>query len=126
MSSKPICIRRTATLEEAQILVAWLAEHDVEATITDRDNPGAFAFGVTDTEGIEVFVKDEEMAQRAQELLAEHDRERAAQREAGGEDVVIEVTCDECECACSFPADQRGTVQECPECGAYIDVPSGE
>ena len=125
MSRKPICIRRAATLEEAEILVAWLAERDIKATITDRDNPGAFAFGVTDTEGIEVFVADEESARQAKQLLAEHDRERAARQEtddAGGE---VEVTCEECQCACSFPAAQRGSVQECPECGAYVDVPSG-
>jgi len=126
MSSKPICIRHTATVEEADILVAWLAERDIKATITDRDNPGAFAFGVTDTEGIEVFVANEEIARRAKELLAEHDREHATEHGAESAETAVEVTCEECKCACSFPADQRGTVQECPECGAYVDVPVGE
>lgn len=124
MSSEPICIRRTATVEEADILVAWLAERGIPATVADRDNPGAFAFGVTDTEGIEVFVANEETARRAKELLAELDREHAAEHGAEGAEEVVEVTCEECECSCSFSAAQRGSVQQCPECGAYVDVPT--
>jgi hypothetical protein len=39
-------------------------------------------------------------------------------------DVPFEMTCDECGERLSFPAEQRGTVQECPKCTAYIDVGS--
>jgi hypothetical protein len=34
----------------------------------------------------------------------------------------VEVVCEECGCRASFPAQERGTVQECPKCGAYVDV----
>lgn len=34
----------------------------------------------------------------------------------------VQVTCEECGKASSFPAAQRGTVQDCPHCGASVDV----
>jgi len=118
MANEPVCIRHAATLEEASIIVAWLAENDVDAKIADPDNPGVMAFGVTDPEGIEVYVKDDETAARAKALLREHDaRDRAA--DDGDE---LTVTCEGCGGTFHFPAGQAGTTQECPECGAYLDV----
>lgn len=35
----------------------------------------------------------------------------------------VQMKCDGCGKTVSFPANQQGTVQECPECGGYIDVP---
>ena len=34
----------------------------------------------------------------------------------------IEVTCDECGKRSKFPLAQKGSVQNCPHCHAYIDV----
>ena len=96
MNSDPVCIRRTGTVEEAEILVAWLDAKGVTATIADPDSTGVFAFGVTDTEGVEIYVADEESAKRAKTLLAEHDKERdeAASQEASSE--TVDVKCGEC------------------------------
>ena len=124
MNSNPVCIRRTGTVEEAEILVAWLDAKGVKATIADPDSTGVFAFGVTDTEGVEIYVADEETAKRAKTLLAEHDKERdaAASQEASSE--TVDVKCGECGQINAFRPEQRGTVQECEECNAFIDVPS--
>jgi hypothetical protein len=119
----PICIRRTASLEEAEILIAWLDERGVQAMVLDPDSTGVFAFGVTDTEGVEVYVADEETAEQAKALLAEHDKEREESAAEVSEAPPIEVECEECGQINSFEPDQAGTVQECVECGAYIDVP---
>jgi len=117
------CIRRTVTVEEADIIATWLADRGIEAQVVDRDNPGVLAFGLTDAEGIAICVTDEETAKKAQALLEEHDRERAAQAESEGQ---VELACEECGAVSTFPASQRGTVQECSECGAYVDVPEAE
>ncbi len=38
-------------------------------------------------------------------------------------DVRIQLRCDNCGTTVSFPASDVGTVQECHECGEYLDVP---
>ncbi len=126
MANEPVLIRRTNTVEEADIIVAWLEERGVKAMVPDRDNPGVLAFGVTDVEGIEIFVADTETAERARTLLVQHDKERGAEGEPAGVAKQIEVTCEECGQANSFPSDTFASVQECSQCGAYLDMPGRE
>lgn len=120
MSDEPVCIRKAGTLEEASIIVAWLADQGVEAHIADADNPGVIAFGITDPEGIMVFVKDQATAERAGTLLMDHDNEHES-TETGGD---VDVTCDACGETFHCDADMTGKTQECPKCGAYVDVGS--
>ncbi len=120
MATAPVCIRRTNTIEEADIIIAWLEDQGLKAMVPDRDSTGVLAFGVTDAEGIEIFVADQETADRAATLLEQHDRERAAAGSAAGE--LLEVKCDKCGKLNRFPAGTRESVQECGECGTYLDV----
>ena len=122
MANDPIVIRRTSTVEEAEVIVAWLDAEGITATILDPDNPGAFAFGVTDAEGIAICVADAQAAQRASLLLAEHNkRGGAASAKAGSTGPTVQ--CSECGERNSFPSDVGGTVQQCAKCGAYLDMP---
>jgi hypothetical protein len=91
--------------------------------IVDQANPGVFAFGVTDNEGIAIAVSGEESARRAKSLLEEHDREHAEATLPGTPIERVDVTCEACKTTTTFTGEQRGTVQECAECGAYLDVP---
>ncbi len=126
MPNQPVCVRRTSTVEEAAIIVGWLQERGVGATVLDPDNPGVMAFGVTDPEGIEIFVADVETAERAKALLVEHDQQRTTAAATDAPGGTLEVTCESCGQTSMFAAISRGTVQECPECGAYLDVPAGD
>jgi hypothetical protein len=64
----------------------------------------------------------EEDAERAGQLLLEWEsRERIKAQETEGMPPV-EAVCENCGRQCSFPAVQRGSVQQCPQCGGYIDV----
>ena len=123
MSKNPVCIRRTTTVEEAAIVVTWLEEQGIEATVFDPGNPGVMAFGVTDAEGIEVCVGDGETAERAMTMLAEHDR-KTEMGEGPSSSRTIEVKCEKCGTTSSFGGDQSGTVQSCSRCGGYLDIPS--
>jgi hypothetical protein len=38
------------------------------------------------------------------------------------EDGLVEAVCEECGKVATFPTAQRGSVQECPHCRAFIDV----
>lgn len=120
MTDQPVCIRRVNTLEEAQLLVAWLDEHEIDATVVGAQNPGSLAFGVSDFEGIGVFVVDGSTAERTTELLAEHDAQSPASEPDDG---YLDVTCDECGGVTTFQRDEVGTVQTCAACGAFVDVP---
>jgi hypothetical protein len=59
---------------------------------------------------------------RAKEILQDHELRVAAQRDslAAGEPIFVE--CEECGKCSSYPPTQRGTVQDCPHCAAYVDV----
>ena len=122
MAKDPVLIRRTSTVEEADIIVAWLSDQGVEALVSDRDNAGVMAFGVTDTEGIEIYVSDAEAAARAGELLAEHDKQNAP-GESNGDAMSVEVSCEDCGKKNLFPATATESVRVCPECGAHLDIP---
>ena len=124
MAQKPVCIRRTGTVAEADIIVAWLAEQGIEATVLDHENPGMMAFGVTDFEGAAVCVADAETAERAEALLDEHDKTEQAEAPPTSTTDHVDVTCAECGQVNSFPPHLSGTVQECSDCGSYLDVPA--
>ena len=122
MPGDVVCVRRVGTVEQADIIVAWLAEQGVEATVTDRGNPGALAFGLTDAEGFALCVADQETAQRARDLLDKHDAEHA--HEPTGD--LVDVKCGECGETPTFESESEPSVQTCPDCGANIDVPAAE
>ena len=120
MTDQPVCIRRVNTLEEAQLLVAWLDEYEIDATVVGAQNPGSLAFGVSDFEGIGVFVPDASTAEHAGKLLAEHDAQSSASKP---DDECLNAKCDECGEVTRFQRDEVGTVQTCAACGAFVDVP---
>ncbi|MBI4719202.1 MAG: hypothetical protein HY763_15500 [Planctomycetes bacterium] len=122
MVGELVCVRRTATVEEADIVVAWLDGQGIKAQVVDRENIGVRAFGVTDHEGIAVCVADEEAAREARELLEAHDRQRLQGTVVAPTDLVLR--CPECGVSNSFPAQAAGTVQECFLCRAFVDVPA--
>ncbi len=122
MSNEVHCIRHTGTIEEADLIVAWLDEQGIEATIVGRDSTDVIALGVTDKEGIAICVPDAATAEKAGALLEQHDAEHQV---ASTREIVtgpIEVTCEECKQVTSFEGKFNGTVQECSSCGAYVDV----
>src|SRR5262249_24090598 len=64
---------------------------------------------------------------RAAPVIAEYERrshERRASEAVNSESAAgtIDVTCDECGKPSSFPLAQKGSVQNCPHCHAYVDV----
>lgn len=121
-----ICVYHAADMGQADIIVAWLRERGIEACVKD-----AFAAATLPTSliiaprGIEVCVMDPDQAERAALMLRGHFA--ATERERGPEQTeqTIEATCEECGESAEFPFAERGTVQTCPHCREYIDVPSG-
>jgi Zn finger protein HypA/HybF involved in hydrogenase expression len=76
--------------------------------------------GVFDA-GVYVSRRD---AERAVEIIRQHERVEAQRSSNQGPE--LETICEDCGKSATFPASKRGTVQNCPHCGAYIDVGEGE
>jgi hypothetical protein len=124
----PRCVYVADSVGEADISANWLKDRGIAAQVMDRSTLGGLegltpwsALGIG-ARGIEVWVVEPQDAPRALELLKEFEAERAAQVEANREAGPVTAVCEECGEASVFPAKDRGTVQNCPHCGAYMDV----
>lgn len=122
MPGKPICVYNAATAQEAEIIIAWLAERGIDAHPkggrTAASNPPLVP------QEVKVCVSDPEAAERAVMLLAERSRLDGDQETEA--DQWFEVVCEACGQATAFPAPQLGTTQQCPRCGRNVNVPSDQ
>jgi hypothetical protein len=119
-----ICVYRTVSVEEADIIVAWLAEEKINSFVKNRHAIGTGYLALAAApRGVEVCVIDPDEAERARALLVEHADESAVKKLHDGPRPDIEAVCEECEKASRFPFAQRGSVQTCPHCKQYLDVP---
>jgi hypothetical protein len=119
-----ICVYRASDVAEADIVSAWLADQGINAHVTNR-NPAMNLYvpSVVSPKGIEVFVVDPDQAERAKALVHDHLEQRKEKTDKPASGRTIEAVCEECTVVTRFPFQQRGTVQTCPHCGQYIDVP---
>lgn len=85
--------------------------------------------GATDLvtpDGLEVRVTDPATAEKAKELLGSAlaaAAVRAAREKRAGRTGTVTAVCEECGASSDWPAAEMGTTQDCPHCGAYMDVP---
>ncbi len=122
----PRCVMVADSFGAAAVVVSWLEKHDIQAEVMNQSTSEALSaiyVGGVSSNGIEVWVLDSEQVPRAIELLAEQEMlrtTRTAARQAIGEP--IDALCEDCGTATTFPPEMAGTVQDCPNCGAYLDV----
>lgn len=113
----------TRTIEEADLVAAWLRARGVAAQVKDENTAATYTWGMTAIapHGIEIVAPPAE-AGEARALLARHweDLEREAKSAPA---TPIEAACESCGMRSTFPATLRGKVADCPHCGALVDVP---
>lgn len=117
----PVKIYAATSNVEAQMICRLLQSAGVDAFAGEDLSVagiwlGGTIPGVFDA-GIYVSRAD---AERAAAVIRQHEQQEAERSSAHGTEV--EATCEECGKTASFPAAQRGTVQNCPHCGAFLDV----
>jgi hypothetical protein len=128
----PKCVYVADTATEGQAIVLFLAERGISAEVmnasmlTDRAGFGHNAITGRVAEGLEIWVKQESQAADAIQLLADHEQWKTHKSEQAAALGPVEATCEECGAVSKFPGDQRGTVQTCQHCRAYLDVPGVE
>jgi len=124
MSGEMVCVHHAATVSEADIVASWLEERGVPAFVKNRLTAETLPIDTHVTgRGIEVCVTDDESAQRAKVLLAEHDQQVENDHAPPVDDLLVDTTCGNCNTVLSFPLSATGTTETCPHCGGYIDIP---
>ncbi len=123
----PVAVYNASDNMAAHLVRNALVDAGVEAyVIEDLSQMGTFAGGtIPEIHKPQVWV-DHSNVERAVPILEKFEQ-RAAElqgdaEEQNGGSSSIEAICEECGEASSFPANQRGSVQVCPHCTAYMDV----
>jgi hypothetical protein len=115
------CVYRASSVEQADIVIAWLAEQGIAAFVKDRNMAGNYVALAVAPRGVEVCVASPEEAAQAETLLQDH--QKAIKPHPGGPaEKVIPVLCTECGRQVEFPGELYGSVQTCPSCGRNLDV----
>ncbi|MDB5311636.1 MAG: hypothetical protein JWO38_5838 [Gemmataceae bacterium] len=123
----PFAAYNAASNVEAHLICGALIEAGVEAMVVeDVSQVGVWLGGlVSEIHKPQVWIERTDIA-RAKPVLDEYERRAAGRRVADQRDTgagePVEVTCEECGKRAVFPAGQKGSVQSCPHCRAYVDV----
>jgi hypothetical protein len=124
----PVSVYTSASNLEAELICNILQHAGIEAHVMEDLSLAGLWVGGT-IPGIhtpKVWVNRDDLDQAAaiiheyERRKATADAERAPAEATEGDS--IEATCEECRQTSAFPAAQRGTVQNCPACGALMDV----
>jgi hypothetical protein len=126
----PIAAYNAANNVEAHLVRNALIHSGVEAFVTeDVSQVGTWMLGlIPEIHKPQVWIERADI-ERAKPILEEYERRAAELRDAGIQDEApaepeVQVVCEKCGQCSAFPAVQRGSVQQCQHCGAYVDVGS--
>jgi hypothetical protein len=104
---------------EAILLVEMLQAAGIEAFV---DEDQFWALGtLTQLHRSNVWI-EKSTASKAADLIARFEERKWQRTHPTGDAAPIPVHCEECGKVSAFPANLRGTTQECFHCGAYVDV----
>jgi hypothetical protein len=116
----PKCVFVASTFAQADVVAGWLQEHGIRAEVMNRETHGGLISPLlTSATGVEVWVGNPEQAPEAIRLLGEQELGLFTRKQSGPP---LEVVCEECGRSSTFPAEEQGSVQNCPHCSAYLDV----
>jgi hypothetical protein len=112
---------------EAHLVCGLLRDAGVEAVvIEDVSQVGVWLGGtIAEIHKPQVWIERADI-DRARPVITDYEQRaaerRAAERAGVAAGEPIAVVCEECGKRSEFPAAQKGTVQSCPHCRAYVDV----
>jgi len=127
----PRCVFVSNQMGAAVVTATWLTSNGLPAQVMNELTLGglesltAFVPAVS-ARGMEVWVDDLDQAETARRLLAEHEALLSQRAAAASQQGPLPVVCEECGKTSDWPANQKGTIQTCPHCSAYLDVESPE
>jgi hypothetical protein len=123
-TEKLVEIARLHNQSDIDRSVAALEQAGIRFFAAEDDSPGAQWFGAPPIPIVRFHVVEAD-ADRAIEILQTQGAEPPTGTLSRRHDprTVVEFRCDSCSEVVSFPGTKRGSVQSCPHCGEYVDVP---
>ncbi len=120
---KPVVVYVAGSNLESHLIVTMLVNQGIPAyAVEDQSGASIWMFGtISQFHKPKIYVEETDV-ERATELIEHYEKTERERRSAQGTDRSIEVTCEECGKTARFPESLRGTVQDCPHCGEYVDV----
>jgi hypothetical protein len=129
----PKCVCVTADMGQAEVVADWLRQQGIGAQVMNQATLGGllgltpYAGAGVSSAGVEVWVEDPAQAEEAKRLLAEQmEQASARKKKAEADPTPVEVVCEDCGRATTYPGKDRGTVQNCGHCESYVDVPGDD
>jgi hypothetical protein len=123
----PVAIYTAANNVEAHLICEALHNAGIDAhPVEDVSQVGTWMFGlVSQIHKPQVWIERADV-ETAKPILEEYERRAKATRDAnnakrGSSDTIV-VVCEDCGKGWRYPIEQEGSVQNCPFCGAYVDV----
>jgi hypothetical protein len=114
---------------EVNVLAVWLGGQGIDAQVMNEQTSSSIEGVLSFSPDLgfreaEIWVQDPADADRARELI-EHRRAELATRTTHTGEIIL-VKCEECGQEAKFDGSLAGSVQTCPHCEAFVDVPGGE
>ncbi len=106
---------------EARAIKLLLEDRGFDVLLDDDNLVGMNLLLSNAVGGAKLQVPESQAEQAA--LFVEEVRSRSKQRATPTEEPDLAFPCEECGREVTFPAARRGSVETCPHCGEYIDVP---
>jgi rRNA maturation protein Nop10 len=124
----PVAVYNAANNLEARMLSNLLNDAEIEAYSTEDVSPvGVCVFGlISEIHKPQVWT-DRTNIERVKPILEDYERRQLQRQQAEANEAskgkpTMEAICKECGHHSVFSIAQQGTVQDCPHCGAYMDV----
>lgn len=119
----PVAGYNAATNLEAHLICGLLRDAGIEAAaVEDVSMVGHWMGGLMpEIHKPQVWIERTDL-ERAKPIIDAYEQRDPQQPQRPSDGSPIEVTCEECGKRSQFPAEQHGSVQECPHCRAYVDV----
>ena len=115
----------------ASVMAHWLDQEGVRTKVLDKTNLG-ISYGINFSKsdphdhGWQVWVVDSEDLSKAKKMVSRRTNDILDRKLRMAMLGPVDGRCESCGQESSFEGAQRGSVQKCPRCGAYLDVAGGE
>ena len=125
----PNSVYATNSKGQADVLAAWLQQNEIDARVNSNTSLGGLPELIlwsntqTASAAFEVWVP-EQSVELARELIAAFNEERQLENNERLTKGPVEARCESCGHESTFVAEKRGSVEVCPNCRSYLDVPA--